>query len=352
MISLKEIGQICGVAESTVSKALKDHPGIKLSTRERIQKVAREHNYQPNAMVQCIQSGKSKSIGVAYNHFNDAFAGAILDSIYKALYKHGYDLLVIPWDIMVQDRVDIFTRFSRRRVDGLLVFPMAEMSKPEHVSQLRKFHNPVVMIDQTWPETEFDYVGSDNRDGAREATQYLIDQGHSKIAAITYTSVSSGAERHEGFLDAMNTNGLAIDERHTVDIEDITASSYHLAKGLLEDENRPDAVLCFNDNVAMDVIAAATDLDIRVPEQLSLVGFGNLPLATCARPAITTVAQNPARIGAKAVDLLLDRLSGKKGQPHRETIPNELIVRKSTTCNPKINGGTTPCPAVATSFLR
>ena len=79
MISLKEIGRICGVAESTVSKALKDHPGIKLATRQRIQEVASKHNYQPNAMVQCIQSGKSKSIGIAYNCFKDPFAGAVLD---------------------------------------------------------------------------------------------------------------------------------------------------------------------------------------------------------------------------------------------------------------------------------
>jgi DNA-binding LacI/PurR family transcriptional regulator len=329
MISLKEIGHICGVAESTVSKALKDHSGIKLATRKRIQKVARKHNYQPNAMVQCIQTGKSKSIGIAYNCFKDSFAGAILDGIYKSLYHHGYDSLVIPWDMMVQDNANIFTRFSRRRVDGMLIFPMAQKPKPEYLEQLRMFHNPVVLIDQTWPGNEFDYAGSDNHGGAFNATAHLINCGYKKIGIMTYTAVSSGEERFAGFKAAMSSHGLPVKENFIVDIENITTSSYNHAKQLLNQKDRPEAVLCFNDNIAMALMAAASDMGIGVPDQLAVIGFGNLPSATMIRPAVTTVAQHPETIGEKAVELILERLNGNKSEPRIKIIPSELIIRSS-----------------------
>ena len=107
MISMKEIGRICGVAESTVSKALRGHAGIKLATRERIQEVARQYGYQPNAMVECMQTGKSRSIGIACNNFQCQFSGAIMDGIHQALHEYGYDSYVISWDRLVKDGVDL-----------------------------------------------------------------------------------------------------------------------------------------------------------------------------------------------------------------------------------------------------
>lgn len=329
MISLKEIGKICGVAESTVSKALKDHPGIKLATRKRIQKVAGMHNYQPNAMVQCIQTGKSKSIGIAYNCFKDPFAGAILDGIYKSLYSHGYDSLVIPWDMMVQDNADIFTRFSRRRVDGMLIFPMAHKLKPEYLEQLGMFHNPIVLIDQTWPDSEFDYVGSDNHGGAFAATEVLIQRGYREIGALSYASVSSGEERLAGFKAAMDAHGLAIKNNNIIDIDSITASCYNHAKRLLDQPHKPEAVLCFNDNIAMELTAVATDMGIKVPEQLAVFGFGDLPAAALYRPAISTVTQNPEKIGKTAVELILEKLKDRNSRPLSRIIPSEVIIRDS-----------------------
>ncbi len=333
MISLKEIGRICGVAESTVSKALKDHPGIKLATRKRIQEVAMAHNYQPNAMVQCIQTGKSKSIGIAYNCFKDSFAGAILDGIYKALYHHGYDSLVIPWDMMVQDNASIFTRFSRRRVDGMLMFPMARKPNMKYIEQLRSFHNPIVLIDQTWPDNAFDYVGSDNYGGAFEATNHLINLGYKEIGILAYCKVSSGKERYDGYAAAMAANGLQLKDCHIMEIEDVTCSNYLQVKKFLEQAKRPEALLCFNDHFALDAIAAANDLGISVPEQLAVIGFGNLPFTETTRPSISTVAQHPETIGRKAVQLLLERLKGRTSEVRSEVIPSELILRDSVIPN-------------------
>ena len=124
MISMKEIGKICGVTESTVSKALRGHAGIKQATRERVAEVARKYGYQPNAMVECMQTGKSRSIGIACNNFQCMFTGAVMDGIHKTLHDYGYDSYVICWDRLVKDDIDLLSRFVRRRVDGLLLLPM------------------------------------------------------------------------------------------------------------------------------------------------------------------------------------------------------------------------------------
>ena len=220
MISMKEIGKICGVTESTVSKALRGHAGIKQATRERVAEVARKYGYQPNAMVECMQTGRSRSIGIACNNFQCMFTGAVMDGIHKTLHDYGYDSYVICWDKLVKDKIDLLSRFARRRVDGLLLLPMEHLPEAVHVAALRAFHNPVVLIDQVWNGAEFDYVGSDNRGGMATLVERLIAAGHRKIGSVFFSEVSSGEERKAGFLDAMFRHNLPVDARFLFEVHD------------------------------------------------------------------------------------------------------------------------------------
>ena len=113
MISLKEIGRICGLSESTVSKALKGNPAIRRSTAQRVAEVARKYGYQPNAMVQCMQTGQSRSIGIAYNNFRCQFAGQVMEGIQQVLHENNYDSFVIQWDKLVKDKIELLGRFAR-----------------------------------------------------------------------------------------------------------------------------------------------------------------------------------------------------------------------------------------------
>ena len=176
MISLKGIGKICGVSESTVSKALKRNPGIKKETIDRVMEVARKYGYQPNAMVECIQTGRSRSIGIAFNKFQCEYAGAVMEGIHQVLHEYEYDAYLISWDRLVKDKVDLLSRFSRRRVDGLLLFPMALPPTSEQIKDLNRFHNPVVLIDSDWPGNNFDHVGADNRSVFPEIIKYIFEK--------------------------------------------------------------------------------------------------------------------------------------------------------------------------------
>lgn len=331
MISMKEIGRICGVAESTVSKALRGHAGIKLATRERIQGVARQYGYQPNAMVECMQTGKSRSIGIACNNFQCQFSGAIMDGIHQALHEYGYDSYVISWDRLVKDGVDLLSRFSRRRVDGLLLLPMGEPPTPSHIAQLHSFHNPVVLIDQVWGSCDFDYVGTDNRAAMAALVGELFERGYRKIGAVLFSRVSSGEERRAGFLDAMFSRSLPVDGRFLCEVTNSRYGNYEQIRNLLKMPDRPEALVCFNDYLANDALNVAYDLGIRVPEELAITGFGNLPLCEKLRPQLTTADQQAETIGCTAARLLLERITGGETGPRREIrLPAQPVLRGST----------------------
>ena len=332
MISMKEIGKICGISESTVSKALSGYAGIKPATRDRVQEVARKYGYQPNAMVKCMQTGVSQSVGIGCNHFQDLFSGAIMDGIQEVLHQAHYDSYVISWDKLVDSGENLLTRFTRRRVDGLLLLPMAQVPTASYTTQLYSFPNPVVLVDQFWGSREFDYVGSNNREAMKELVETLISLGYRKIGAVLYSKVSSGEERRAGFLDAMIAHGLPVNADSLCEVEhcDSNAPDGKVLR-LLKSKDRPDVLVCFNDNLAVNVMNAARDIGLRVPEDLAVTGFGNLPFGDMMRPRLTTVDQQAEEIGRQAARLLLDRIGGKGDIKRREIlIPARTLLKQSS----------------------
>ena len=328
MISLKEIGRICGLAESTVSKALKDHPQIKEETRRRVQDVARQYNYQPNALVKSLQSGRSQTIGIAYNNFRDGFAGSIMNGIVERLDESGYEALIICWDMIVAKGAQLLSRFSQRRVDGLLLFPTAKLPTQEYLKELRAFQKPVVLIDQTWPGNEFSYVGSDNVGGAAMAARRLAESGFKRIGFVRNSSVSTGLERWEGFLTEMRRHSLPVVEELCPDIQGDLGYGYEIIKKSLMNPDRPEALLCFNDYCAFNVIRASAELGIRIPGDLSIIGIGDLPvIPTLTSPALTTMDQQPEELGRKAASTLLAHIDGKAEAPCEIRLPMRLVER-------------------------
>ncbi len=331
MVSLKDIANVCNVSESTVSKALKGHPMIKLGTRKKIQEVALKYNYQPNALVESMQTGRSKTIGIAYNNFYDSFAGGILTGVFEKLCAAGYETMIICWDVLVSHEAQVFSRFSRRRVDGLLFFPPMKIPGSNYLKELRDFHNPIVVIDQTWPGNEFNYVGSDNVRGAALATEHMIERGISNIGFIKYSVVSSGTERWQGFVETMQKHGLPVKDSWCVDVGNLPNYGYELILKMLSKSDRPEGLVCFNDNCAYQAMAAANELGIRIPEDLSLIGFGDIMLSSIMRPKLTTVKQFPEDIGRKAADILLESIKRRDEPyvPQSILMPEELICRDS-----------------------
>lgn len=327
---------MCGVSEATASKALSGRFGVRAETREKILKMAKRFNYQPNALVRSIQSGKTMMVGVACGHFKNVYAGMIMEGVQKTLFARGYDMIVIPWGLDDRGSEEIFRSFAQRRVDGLLVFPPDQLPTPKYINELRRVTCPLVLIDQNWTGCEFDFVGTDDRSGARALTEHLIALGHERIANFYYGSVSTGGTRLEGFETAMQKHGLAVHDKWLVNVKDLEQDAYRQAKRILGKKDRPTAMLCFNDYVAMQVMSAAWDLGVRVPAEVSVAGFADLWMAQQTRPKLTTVRQDGQQVGIRAAELLLTRIVEKQKEnktefsPHCVLLPTELVVRETT----------------------
>ncbi|WP_043589162.1 LacI family DNA-binding transcriptional regulator [Geminisphaera colitermitum] len=356
MPSLAEISRICGVSLGATSKALSGKPGVSDATRQRILSVASKYNYRPNRLVHAIQSGRSMTVGLTCNDFRSDFPGRIIEGMLEVLYGADYDAIVISWDLCVRGGEQVLQTFAERRVDGLLMFPPADQPSQAYLQELRNFRRPIVVVDQTFAGCEgFDFVGSQDFEGGVLATEHLLSLGHRRIANICHRKTSTGRARLEGFQHAMARHGVTVYEKWIREIvhygsdEPLSLARELLAGGGGE---RPTAILCFNDWVALDAMAAAQDAGLRVPADVSVVGFADLRASTSVRPRLTTVAQDPVEIGRRAATRLLGLLgvSGGSGgagddgprinakavvagtprQPLMDRVPVRLEVREST----------------------
>lgn len=188
-----------------------------------------------------------------------------------------------------------------------------------------------MVIDQRWPGLDFDYVGCDNRRGMHDLVAFLIGKGYRRLGVISFPETSSGAERRQGFLAAMFEHKLPVDASLLTVADGSFRGAYDAARALMERSDRPEVLVCFNDYLAREALNAAWDLQLRVPEEVAVTGFGNLPLCELVRPRLTTVEQSPFNTGVAAARLLLERISSTGNADRRDVIiPTRVIPRNST----------------------
>jgi Transcriptional regulators len=357
MPSLAEISRICGVSLGATSKALSGKPGVSEATRQRILSVAAQRNYRPNRLVHAIQQGRSMTIGLTCSDFHSDFGGRIVEGMLKVLYEAHYDPIVINWDLCVNEGEKVLRTFAERRVDGLLMFPPADQPSQEYLQELKNMRRPIVVIDQTFAGCEsYDFVGSQDLEGAVAATEHLLALGHRRLANIFHRQTSTGRARLEGFQQAMAAAGVPVHAKWLCEITQYESKeAYAKTRELLSAPDRPTAILCFNDWVALDVMAAASDLGLSIPRDLSVIGFADLQMSAHLRPRLTTVAQDPREIGRRAavrlVSLLESAAKAKKSKnigesaaaaqaasPLLDRVPVRLEVRDSTGAPPPLPG--------------
>jgi LacI family transcriptional regulator len=272
---------------------------------------------------------------VASNYFSwEVFAG-----VQEALYPVGYDFLALQWSPETRDENRFLESIVDRRVEGVLVFPSPR--DYHYLVRLEEHNIPIVTVDRKIIDPPSHFVGSDDYNGAFTAVEYLIDQGHHRIIYIgakKQKALSSNVRRYEGYRDAMLKHqflplpmkSISGEPGHSDVREELLATA-------INTKNRPTAVFACNDIIAGDLFAAFIGAGYSIPNDLSVVGFGDLPLSKYLHPRLTTVHQDPRSIGREAGKLLVKLLEQKHNKDTvvtmpREDIqlPTELIVREST----------------------
>lgn len=331
-ITLKQISKELDVSISTVSKALKDSPEISQETREKVQAFAKLYNYKPNNIALSLKNRKTKNIGVVIPEIVHHFFATVIEGIEQEANAQGYNVIITLSSESFDKEVINMEMLANGSIDGFILSLTKETQMKKDYHHLQEVINqgmPLVMFDRTTDEIPCDKVIIDDEKGAADAVQYLIDNGCKKIGLIsTVDYVSVGRLRTQGYLKALMKNGLDVNQKLIVKIEDVESAANLIAPLL---EEGADGIFAVNEAFALTAMRLAHEKGIAIPQQLSVIGFTNGDLSKFATPPLTTVSQNGHQIGEEAARLLIAKIEDESIEDvQTKVVKTKLIVRKST----------------------
>lgn len=330
--TLEEVAKLAGVSRSTVSRVVNDHPNVRPEVRERVWKVIEEVDYHPNRAARSLASRRSQIVGLVIPQeihavFSDPYFPILTEGIARACNEHDYTMVL---GLITPEMQHPYRRLVRGGLlDGVIV--TSAVQDDPFVTRLLQDDFPFVLVGRTPQHDGVSYVDADNIGGARTAVQHLMRFGYRRIATITGPlNTIAGQDRYAGYQRGLRSSGLAHDPGLVVEGNFSEMSGNRAMQELLALEAPPDAVFAASDMMAIGALKAIRAAGLRVPEDIALVGFDDIPLATLFDPPLTTVRQSISDLGYTAATLLFENLeSGGSVSPQRIILPTELVVRSS-----------------------
>jgi LacI family transcriptional regulator len=329
-LTLEEIGKLAGVSRSTVSRVINRHASVRPEVRQRVMQVVAETGYFPDPAARSLASHRSGIIGLVVplavqSLFDDPYFARLIQGISQACNDRDYTLSLILFHSK-EEEAKLYPRISRNQLfDGIIV--TATQLEDPLIPQLLANQVPFV-LDGRHEDPRVSFVDTDNVAGAYTAVSHLIRLGRGRIAAITGPLDNLAArDRKQGYLNALRGHGHLIRDDMIVAGDYTEASGHEAMRRLLP--RKPDAVFAASDSMALGALRALRGSGIKVPDDVALVSFDDLPHAATADPPLTTVRQAVQRRGAMEVETLIDILHNGLGPPRRLIVPAELVIRAS-----------------------
>ena len=333
-VSIKDIAKAAGVSHPTVSRALGDSPLVSEETRARIQLLAREMGYSPDAQARSLVMGRTKTVGVVVTTIADPFIAEIVQAIESTAHQHGYSVLLASSNSEPEREIAAVEMFHSKRVDGVVV--TSSRVGALYQDHLERLGVPVVLVN-SHNEQRGSYTFSisvDNKHAGYLATMHLVDRGHRRIGYVTGpTDHSNDLDRLAGYRQALLQEGIGYDPDLVVRGTGRVGGGQRALPALTALADPPTAVFCYNDMTAIGVLHAAGQAGLTLPRDLAIVGFDDIPFASYVRPPLTTIAQPKLDMGKRAMEMALELLL--RGGPSDGVVSNvvvqgELIVRESS----------------------
>jgi len=331
-LTLEDIAKQAGVSRSTVSRVLNDQPNVRKDVRERVQNVIESTGFRPHAAARALASQHSSIIGLVLPHsvsffFTDPYYSHLTKGIAQACNQHNYTLALFLVDTK-EDEKKIFTSITRKGLlDGVLV-QSGHHGDQQIIGHLVDAKMPQVVIGRPFRSDNVSYVDVDNINAAFNAVTHLIRRGYKRIGTIAGPQHSTaGLDRKAGYIKALNERGFSIDESLIVEGDFTENGGYYAMKKLLS--AKPEAVFAASDVMAMGAMREAREVGLHIPDDIALVGFDDLPMATLSDVQLTTVRQPVAQFGAKAVEILIDLVENGIDPPRHIIMETELVIRES-----------------------
>jgi LacI family transcriptional regulator len=332
--TLKQIAKELGVSVSTVSKALNDSPEISEPTKIRVQEYAKLKNYKPNVIGLNLKNRSTRTIGVIIPNILNSFFAKVFTGIEKVADEKGYKVITCISNESLEKEIGALEMLSNGTIDGFILSISQEAQKLQQFGHFKSIINegtPIVMFDRTADEVNCDKVVVDDLDSAINATEHLIKTGCKKIALFSsINNLSVGKLRVEGYKIALENAGLKIEDKLIILSE--TAEDFDSITFDFFDKNKVDAVFAVDEHASVMAMKMAIKKGMKIPEELSVIGFADGVWSRRMTPSLSTVSQHGPEIGEEAVKMLIEKLESKEeNYTHKTTvIKTELRQREST----------------------
>ena len=327
---MKDIARDLGVSLMTVSKALRNHSDISQQTRERVLKRMRELNYQPDWIARSMVTRRTYLVGLVLPDLMHSFFAEIAKGVSGTIRPLGYDVVICNSEEDGAFESSEVDRLLARQVDGLIIASAQPPTSTEVFDRIEARGVPYVLIDRQFTSANAPYVGADDAAIGRLATAHLIERGCRRIAHIAGPPITTGLGRLRGYQEALSAAGMAAPDSYVIHATD-DASGYEAARRLLQLEPRPDAVFGYNDPTAAGAMKAILETGIRIPEEIKVIGVGNVHYSDLLRVPLSTIDQSSTAIGLQAAGILVKAIGSKRRRPPKAVlITPTLIAREST----------------------
>ncbi|MEL7657704.1 MAG: LacI family DNA-binding transcriptional regulator [Bacillota bacterium] len=329
MTPIQEVAKKANVSVATVSRVLNNNIYVKQETREKVMQAIKELNYSPNLSGRILRRNETKVVLILLPTISNPFYAKAVTGIRHVADKMGYLTLICNTESSKEKEMEFLDLLKYKQADGAII--MSHDMEIDKLEEIRESH-PIVQCFEYQQSNKLSYVSVDNEKAAYDAVDYLIQIGHSKIGLVgCHPAYSSAVQREEGYKKALSGAGIELDPNLIIRGDYGFKSGYDCAIELMERNQKPTAIFAISDMQAIGVIKALKTIGLRVPQDVSVMGFDNITMAEIYDPSVTTVYQPAYKIGSKAMTILIEELKSETYKPQHILMKHELIIRESTS---------------------
>jgi len=334
--TLSDIASELDIDVSTVSKALNGHPKISRETKNKVENTAARLNYHPNHIATALVKGHSKLIGVMVPHTDESFFATVIRGIEETAKEAGYRIIIFQSNDKTEDEIQNLKIMQEAKVDGIIASPAIHTTDFSHYQQILDQDLPLVIFDRFDESLDSDIVAIDDFKGSYKAVTHLIEQGCRKIMHISgFQHVHIYKERLRGYKQALIDSGLPYDENLVLESDMSLQHSKEIVSQKLREWDTPDAIFASSDYSALGAVQVLQEHNIRIPQQVAVVGFSNESFTSFVTPSITSVEQHARKMGEKTAQAFISHVHNPREQKvakvsTKTILTPELIVRESS----------------------
>ncbi|WP_375750288.1 HTH-type transcriptional repressor PurR [Vibrio sp. HN007] len=329
MATIKDVARLAGVSTTTVSHVINKTRFVAEATQERVMEAVKELNYAPSAVARSLKCNTTRTVGMLVTQSTNPFLAEVIDGFESYCYRQGYTLILCNTGGIYEKQRDYVRFLAEKRVDGIFVL-CSDLTT--ELQEMLESHTDIPKVIMDWGdwENQSDKIIDNSEEGGYLATKYLLERGHEKIFCLSgHLDKTLCIERIEGYKRALQEFDIEFNQENILEGNFECDMAVEAADRILELDEKPTAVFCFNDIMALGLMSRLQEKGMRIPEDISVIGYDNIDLAAYFSPPLTTVHQPKRRVGKTAFEILLERIKNKEHERRVFEMHPEIISRKS-----------------------